>query len=173
MIELAKVLRSHFAGCCMGDLQWRIWQHYSKKKKESMVKGPEYYKITEDCIFEDSQRVGSFFLLRRWRFAFIGYFSAGNGTKITTALNQRIWQTLWTSSHRLSQRHRSRPAQWKWSTKSRRFGKRQALWSDEPSFIPLTSYIGNRWGKSHCISQPRRSPDGKKTSFVVFRNLFF
>lgn len=26
-----------------------------------MVKGPEYYEITEDCIFEDGQRVGSYF----------------------------------------------------------------------------------------------------------------
>lgn len=50
--------------------------------------------------------------------------------------------------------------------------ERKALWSDEPSFIPLTSYIGNRWGKSHCISQPPRPPDGEETSLLSFFTIF-
>lgn len=156
----------------MRVLQWRIWQYYSQKK--SMVKGPEYYEITVDCIFEDGQRVVSFFFfLGRWGFAFIGYFSAGNATKITAALNQRIWQTLWTSPQ-LPVTEPSMPAgaQSESRAQSPDASERQALWSDEPSFIPLTSYIGNRWGKSHCISQPPQPPDGEETSLLSFFTIF-
>lgn len=114
-----------------------------------------------------------FFFLGRWGFAFIGYFSAGNGTKITAALNQRIWQTLWTSLNCLSQNRRCRPAhKVKVEHKVQTPSERQALWSDEPSFIPLTSYIGNRWGKSRCISHPRRPADGEKTSLLSFFTIF-